>query len=136
HCRRAAAVRAVCSSRRRGVGAAGRQHGMSRILVDASAAFDQGAGIGRYARNILSRPVPTMPEIEWTFFRAPAGERTPVESWKVPELSRVVTYPLSRRRFDQLGIRLGLPLPIRPLVGRQDLVYSPDFTAPPLRGTP
>lgn len=109
---------------------------MSRILVDASAAFDQGAGIGRYARNILSRLVPTMPEIEWTFFHAPAGERTPVESWKVPELSSVVTYPLSRRRFDQLGIRLGLPLPIRPLVGRQDLVYSPDFTAPPLRGTP
>ncbi|HYH11114.1 MAG TPA: glycosyltransferase family 1 protein [Thermomicrobiales bacterium] len=107
---------------------------MSRILVDASAAFDQRAGIGRYARNVLSRLVPLVPETEWTFFRAPAGDAT--EGWEPPARVRMVTYPLSRRRFDQLGVRLGLPLPIRPFTGEQSLVYSPDFTAPPLRGVP
>jgi glycosyltransferase involved in cell wall biosynthesis len=47
-----------------------------------------------------------------------------------------VRSPLSRRRIDQLGTRLGFPIPYRLLVGRHDLVYSPDFVAPVLRATP
>lgn len=108
---------------------------MSRILVDASAAFDQRAGIGRYARNILSRVMPMMPDDDWTLFHAPAAG-VPAEEWTVPSDARVVRYPLSRRRFDQLGVRLGLPLPIRPFTGPQSLIYSPDFTAPAMRGVP
>jgi alpha-1,3-rhamnosyl/mannosyltransferase len=103
---------------------------MNRVLVDGSAAFDQRAGVGRYSRNILDRLIPAMPEIDWTLFHAPAGAS---DEWKSPSGGRVVRYPLNRHRFDQLGVRLGLPLPVRPFTGRQDLVYSPDFVAPQLR---
>lgn len=103
---------------------------MIRVLADASAAFDQRAGVGRYSRNILDRLIPAMPEARWTLFHA-AGEGDPV--WDAPNGARMVRYPLSRRRVDQLGARLGLPLPVRPFTFRQDVVYSPDFVAPPLR---
>ena len=110
---------------------------MSSILIDASAAFDQNAGIGRYSRNILSHLIPVLPEAEWTLFQAPSETGGETDAlWTAPEGVRHVRYPLSRRRFDQLGVRLGLPLPIRPLTGPQSLVYSPDFTAPPFHGVP
>ena len=109
---------------------------MSRILVDASAAFDQHAGIGRYSRNILSRVLPKVADVDWTLFHAPANGGDTQSRWDAPPGTRQITYPLSRRRFDQLGVRLGLPLPIRPFTGPQSLVYSPDFTAPPFRGAP
>lgn len=110
---------------------------MSRILVDASAAFDQYAGIGRYSRNIVSRLIPLLAEAEWTLFQAPRDVGGHVNAlWEAPEGSRHMRYPLSRRRFDQLAVRLGLPLPIRPFTGPQSLIYSPDFTAPPFRGAP
>jgi len=38
--------------------------------------------------------------------------------------------------MDQLWFRAGIPLPLRCLAGRADLVYSPDFTAPPDLRTP
>jgi glycosyltransferase involved in cell wall biosynthesis len=103
---------------------------MIRVLADASAAFHQRAGVGRYSRNILDRLIPAMPEARWTLFHA-AGEGDPV--WDAPNGARLARYPLSRRRVDQLGARLGLPLPVRPFAFRQDVVYSPDFVAPPMR---
>lgn len=106
---------------------------MSRILAEASASFDQRAGVGRYSRAILDRLIPAMADDTWTLFHAPAGAD---RLWTPPAGTRVVRYPLSRRRLDQLGGRLGLPLPIRLLTGAQDLVYSPDFVAPALRGVP
>lgn len=106
---------------------------MTRILVDASAAFDQHAGVGRYSRNIISRLLPAMPDTTWTLLHTPSGRGV---DWTAPSGARYVRYPLSRRRLDQVSGRLGLPIPVRPLTGRQDLVYSPDFVAPPLRATP
>jgi glycosyltransferase involved in cell wall biosynthesis len=103
---------------------------MIRVLADASVAFNQRAGVGRYSRNILDRLIPAMPEDRLTLFNA-AGEGDPV--WDAPNGARLARYPLSRRRFDQLAIRLGLPLPVRPFVYRQDVVYSPDFVAPAMR---
>jgi glycosyltransferase involved in cell wall biosynthesis len=107
---------------------------MSRILVDASAAFDQRAGVGRYSRNILSRLLPAVPDAAWTLFHAPSGGAE--VGWARPADARHVRFPLSRRRLDLIAGRLGLPMLIRPLTGAQDLVYSPDFVAPPMRGTP
>ena len=78
-----------------------------------------------------------LPEAEWTLFQAPRDAGGQVNAlWDPPEDVRHARYPLSRRRFDQLAVRLGVPLPIRPFTGSQSLVYSPDFTAPPFRGAP
>lgn len=108
---------------------------MSRILVEASAAFDQGAGIGRYARNIIDRLVPDMPEHRFAMFHVPVSNTQTSSIWAPPGGSRTVTYPLRRKRFDQLHHRLTLPLPIRLVTGAQDVMYSPDFSGPMLRGT-
>lgn len=109
-----------------------------RVLVDASAAYEQGAGIGRYSRSLLSRVIPLMPEVEWTLFRTRDGVDS---SFVTPgQLSgkrvRMVTAPFSRRRADQLWHRLRAPLDVRLMAGRASLVYSPDFTAPPAIGLP
>ncbi len=105
---------------------------MIRVLADASAAFDQGAGVGRYSRNILDRLFAST-SMRWTLFQAPAGVEP---HWDAPNGARLVQYPLSRRSMDRLGSRLGLPLPVRPFTFKQDIVYSPDFVAPPLWRTP
>ena len=112
-----------------------------RILVDASAAFDQQAGIGRYARNVLSQAVSQLPTAQWTLLRFPERRGAPPfpfdteGSWRnALTLRRDV--PVTRRRADQLFFRVRLPLDVRWVTGRADIVYSPDFTAPPAGRTP
>ena len=109
-----------------------------RILAEASAAFAQGAGIGRYSREVLSRVVPLMPDAGWTLFRTRDGMGSPYvrENAFDGERVRTVTAPFSRRRADQLWHRLRMPLDVRLIAGAVDLVYSPDFTAPPAFGPP
>ncbi len=107
-----------------------------RVLVDASAAFDQGAGIGRYARNVLSNAVTHLPETQWTLLRFPERlGKAPypfdkAKAWRKGVAKRR-TFPLTRRRADQVFFRLGLPLDVRLLTGNAGIIYSPDFTAPP-----
>ncbi len=105
---------------------------MIRVLADASAAFDQRAGVGRYSRNMLDRLCASS-AMRWTLFQAPAGVEP---QWDAPNGARLVRYPLSRRAMDRLGSRMGLPLPVRAFTYRQDIIYSPDFVAPSLWKTP
>jgi glycosyltransferase involved in cell wall biosynthesis len=113
-----------------------------RLAVDHSAAFNQGAGIGRYARNILPRATDHLDGATITLWYAPSqpgpapfgSEAT--SSFDDQETPRVRRGPLSRRRMDQLWFRARVPLPFRALAGASDLIYSPDFTAPPDWHTP
>lgn len=105
---------------------------MTRLLIEASAAYGQHAGIGRYARNVIARLVPALPGHEVTLFRT----RERDAGWTPPSGVREAVYPLTRRRFEQAHLRLGLPLPMRPLTGAADRLYSPDFSGPALRDVP
>ncbi len=104
-----------------------------RALVEASAAFDQVAGIGRYSRNILRSVIPELPGWDWRLLHAPVARSPAVDpdGWLRSGRIRTVRIPVSRRRADQIWFRAGVPLDIQMLTGRLDLVYSPDFTAPP-----
>lgn len=113
---------------------------MTRLLVDYSAGFSQGAGIGRYARSVVPRAVTALPEWETTLVYA-AATRTPPRFHDTalagfPEDQSVTRrrIPFTRRRLDQLWFRARLPIPIELFAGRSDIVYSPDFTAPPTWG--
>ncbi len=107
-----------------------------RTLVEASAAFDQGAGIGRYARNILSRLIDGSPD-DWTLVRAPVSRGAePKFNPPDPANVRTVTLPFNRRNADRLWFRLNAPVDIRLFAGSADVLYSPDFTAPPMFGVP
>jgi glycosyltransferase involved in cell wall biosynthesis len=116
--------------------------GRFRLVVDDSAAFNQGAGIGRYARNIVPRASRHLRETDLTLWYAPSSSGAPpfaaetLAAFADQQRPTVRRGPLSRRRMDQLWFRARIPLPIRLLAGRADLIYSPDFTAPPDRRTP
>jgi glycosyltransferase involved in cell wall biosynthesis len=114
-----------------------------RVLVDHSAAFHQGAGIGRYGRQVVPAAAAELPRARWTLFHAPSRPHPP--RFEVETLAafagtgvgvRVRRAPLSRRRLDQLWFRARLPLPVQVFGGGADVVYSPDFTAPPAGGAP
>lgn len=114
----------------------------SRLLIDLSAAFNQGAGIGRYARNIVRGAAPIL------------SRRFELRGWYAPEPASADLFrdlalaalgdlgrassrsPLSRRRIDQLWFRTPLAGTSRLLAPGADLIYSPDFTAPPRPGVP
>lgn len=107
-----------------------------RVLVDASAAFDQAAGIGRYARNVLTAAVEADPGICWMLARFPERFGSPPfpfdrePPWTEVSVRRR-SLPLSRRRADQLFFRLRAPIDLRWFAGPADVAYSPDFTVPP-----
>lgn len=106
-----------------------------RVIVDASAAYDQPAGIGRYARNVLTAAAEADPEIVWTLARFPERLGPPPFTfdrelaWRGDGVRRR-TAPLTRRRADQILFRLRAPIDLRWLTGGGDVAYSPDFTIP------
>jgi glycosyltransferase involved in cell wall biosynthesis len=107
-----------------------------RVLVDASAAFNQGAGIGRYAREVLAAVRAELPAARFRYVYAPSRPGPPPfdsvarGALAIDGPSQVRRLPFSRRRADQLWFRARLPLPIELFGGRADVVYSPDFTVP------
>jgi glycosyltransferase involved in cell wall biosynthesis len=111
-----------------------------RIAIDQSAGFNQGAGIGRYARNLVPALVASLPDSQFTLWYAPDGTPRFADESVAPfngePRVRVRRTRFPRRRMDQLWFRLRAPIPIEIWAGWQDLVYSPDFTAPPAIRTP
>jgi glycosyltransferase involved in cell wall biosynthesis len=108
-----------------------------KTLVEASSAFNVGAGIGRYARNIITRLIASSDADRWTLMcaRAEPGESTFFD--RPPDANvRNVTLPFTRRNADRVWHRLNLPLDVRLLAGGADVVYSPEFMAPPMYGVP
>lgn len=112
-----------------------------RLLVDASAAVNQGAGIGRYARALLPLLARGLPDTTVRALVASDPEADPaVREAGLNRLASasidVTTLPFNRRWADILWFRAHLPVVAELFAGRADLVYSPDFTAPPVIRTP
>ena len=114
-----------------------------RVVVDDSAAMNQGAGIGRYARNVVRAAVMADDGIKWTLAYAPPGRGAP------PFLDEAVTglggnqrvvvrrMPLPAAWATRLWHRGRVPLPIQLLArSRADVVYSPDLAVAPAGRTP
>lgn len=109
-----------------------------RIAIDYTAAITQGAGIGRYTRELVAAILAQGSQHEYVLFFA-AGELDP----QLPGLRqlealrgaysniRTVAIPLAPRRLTQLWHRLRVPLPIELLTGRLDVLHAPDFVPPP-----
>lgn len=111
-----------------------------RLIIDDSAAFNQLAGIGRYARHVVPALMAVRPGWDYCLTYAPDDSvaETPYQETMslLPAGADIRRLPLSRRRADQLWFRARLPLPINLFVGQGDAIYSPDFTAPPAKGRP
>lgn len=111
-----------------------------RLIIDDSAAFNQLAGIGRYARHLIPALMSARPE--WNYGLVYALDRnapaaaTEETNLALPAGTSAQRLPLSRRRADQLWFRARAPVPVQMFAGTADAVYSPDFTAPPALRTP
>jgi glycosyltransferase involved in cell wall biosynthesis len=106
-----------------------------RIGIDYTAAVCQGAGIGRYTRNLIRTLASLDTENRYTLFVAGGwGNGDGLGSW--PSNFRVQSFPLSDRWMAILWQRLRLPVPIQLITGPLDLFHSPDFVLPPTRRVP
>ncbi|MEP7188586.1 MAG: glycosyltransferase family 1 protein, partial [Roseiflexaceae bacterium] len=110
------------------------------IGIDYTAAAWQGAGIGRYSRELIRAIVAQGHAHHYSLFYAAGGlaADSPYLA-DLRELSgaypniRCVPIPLSPRRLTQFWQRLRIPLPVDLFTGRLDLLHAPDFVLPPTR---
>lgn len=104
----------------------------NELLIDISAAVNQRAGIGRYARELSRQLIPLLDARRTRLWYA--EDRSPYdplllerEPWSRLAVGKA---PISRLNVDRLAVRESLPLWRLLRVGRPADVYSPDFTAP------
>lgn len=109
----------------------------AKLLVDISAAVNQGAGIGRYARELTRRLIPMLPsEAAELWYAEDDSPYDPglVESRPWAGL-RIRKSPISRTNVDRLLVRQSIPIQRLLRLGDPSDVYSPDFTAPTPKGS-
>jgi glycosyltransferase involved in cell wall biosynthesis len=102
-----------------------------RIGIDYTAAVNQGAGIGRYTRQLVQALLALDTQDEIVLLAAGGAQAGHTLSAVGP--SRLVTLPLSERALTILWHRLRLPLWVELFTGRLDVFHSPDFALPPVR---
>lgn len=106
-----------------------------RIGIDITAALTQGAGIGRYTRELVSALVETNHADTLVLFSAKQPAELPVPE-PIPQAQNVLYHqaPVSERWLYRLWYRLSLPLRVELFTGKLDLFHSPDFVLPPVAG--
>ncbi len=112
-----------------------------RIAIDDTSAIRQGAGIGRYARELVDAILAEPSPHEFVLLAAAAGVRDRWEQEQTrlralaaaPERLDFRTLPLTDDWTARLWQRLRLPLPAEMVTGNVACFYSPDFVLPPLR---
>jgi glycosyltransferase involved in cell wall biosynthesis len=104
-----------------------------KTLIDISAAVNQGAGIGRYARELTRELIPVLPNGLLSLWYAADEAPASLETLASPPWNAVPTTraPISRANVDRLYTRAGLPIGSLLRSGSPDDAYSPDFTSPP-----
>lgn len=111
-----------------------------RVGIDYTAAAWQGAGIGRYTRELVHAAVALGGPFEYVLFYAAGG--LPPDSPYVADMQQVcaeyphvqaVPIPLSPRLLTILWQRVQVPLPVETWTGRLDVLHAPDFVLPPTR---
>jgi glycosyltransferase involved in cell wall biosynthesis len=104
-----------------------------RIAIDYTAGIRQGAGVGRFVRELVSALIELDHENTYTLMYSlpERGYGKP----NLPTASNVTgrPYVLSERILNLLWYKVGLPLPVDIVGGRADLYHFPDFALPPIR---
>lgn len=118
-----------------------------RIGIDCTAAVQQGAGIGRYTRQLVGALLELDTNNEYVLLAAAGGtgvvwepligrsRAMPASPVDVASGGRVRTIglPISERLLTILWHRLCLPLWVELATGVLDVFHSPDFVLPPVR---
>jgi len=122
-----------------------------RIGIDITAAVRQGAGIGRFTRELIRAlfalddgAARSVPSCEYVLFAATGGlSRAATEPRLAyitqPAVTRHLQFKIRNLTFlsddwlHRLWHRAHLPIPIEAITGRVDLFHEPDFVLPPTR---
>ena len=106
-----------------------------RIGIDYTSAATQGAGIGRYTRELIHALLALSSDNYYSFFYASRKSLQPSAFSLQP--SKIIRLPFHDKWLMRLWHRLRIPLPVELVTGKIDLFHSPDFTLPPtLPGVP
>jgi glycosyltransferase involved in cell wall biosynthesis len=110
------------------------------VGIDYTAAAWQGAGIGRYTRELVRAIIKQGHTHRYTLFYAAGGiDRDSPYLAGLRRLCdayahvRSAPIPFSPRRLTQIWQRLRAPLPVELFTGPIDLLHAPDFVPPPTR---
>lgn len=103
---------------------------MSLIAIDYTPAFHQGAGIGRYVRELITALA--LIDSETTYRLFVSGAPSPFKAAPLGSNLEWRTTPLSSLWLTRFWHRLHIPLPVEFFVGSVDLFHSTDFVLPPL----
>lgn len=104
---------------------------MPTIALDYTPAYEQGAGIGRYVRELTAALAAQDHKTDYRLFVAGAVK----QGLPIPIGYNFQWCPtvLTPRWLARLWHRLHLPLPIETFVGKVDLYHATDFVLPPTR---
>lgn len=105
-----------------------------RIAIDYTPALHQGAGIGRYTRELIAALARIDAHNQYILFCA--GAEPGLQGANLPDLPANFMLRATRISPRWLTIgwhRLRLPWPAEQLTGECDIFHSPDFALPPLR---
>lgn len=105
----------------------------ARIGIDYSPATEQGGGIGRYVRDLVTALARHDQHNDYRLFVAgvKAGQRHPLG--KPPGVNfRWCPTPLSTEWLARLWQRARLPIPVNIWTGALDLYHATDFVLPPV----
>ncbi|MSQ14489.1 MAG: glycosyltransferase family 1 protein [Dehalococcoidia bacterium] len=100
-----------------------------RIGIDYTPALSQRAGIGRYARELVSALLDEGSRHEFILI-GPRGSKPPA---RIPKSVRLVSLPFSQRMSAIIWHRLRLPIPLDSFTGPLDIYHATDYLIPPLR---
>lgn len=101
-----------------------------RIGIDFTPAITQGAGIGRYTRNLITALARLDTDDRFTLisFERPVPDR---DFPKAPNVHPRV-FNFTNRYMTILWQRLRLPIPVELFTGLVDVYHGPDFVLPPV----
>lgn len=103
-----------------------------RVGLEVTAAVRQGAGIGRYVRELLRALAQLDTTNEYKLFYATPNP-VPHPLPALPSNFSARHLPFHDIWLARLWHRAQLPLPVELITGPLDLYHAPDFTLPPVR---
>ncbi len=112
-----------------------------KIGIDYTSAVTQGAGIGRYTRELINALLILPSSNRYTLFYASRHKLlsdsfpkpTPLrqEGYRPQAVFRLKRLPIHDKWLARIWHRVRIPIPIELVTGKIDLFHSPDFTLPP-----
>ena len=102
---------------------------MPTIAIDYTPAYEQGAGIGRYVRELISALAQHDQQTDYRLFVAGASSTKDLPTF--PANYHWHTTRLSPKWLARLWHRLHVPFHIERFIGDIDLYHATDFVLPP-----